>query len=171
VRRVLACLTAVLALTACTGDAKPKAAPSPTVSTPAPVIPTTKPKIVVPTGPAPTTLVKTDLIVGTGDYAVTGRSLAVNYVGAFYKNGQEFDSSWESGHPLNFVAGNEDVIPGWDEGVIGMRVGGRRELIIPPDLAYGASGRGDIGPNETLVFVVDLVSVSGGFAPPPGATP
>jgi peptidylprolyl isomerase len=158
-RRVLASVAAVLALAACTGDDNPVASPSPTVSTPAPVIPTTKPKIVVPKGPAPTTLVKRDLIVGTGDFATPNRNVAVNYVGVLFRTGREFGSSWESGHPLNFVAGNEDVIAGWDEGVIGMRVGGRRELVIPPELAYGAEGKGDIGPNETLVFVVDLVSV------------
>lgn len=171
-RRVLASVAAVLALAACTGDDKPVASPSPTVSTPGPVIPTTKPKVVVPKGPAPTTLVKRDLIVGTGDFAVPGRTVQVNYVGVLYKDGTEFDSSWKtgSGNPIPFTLGNEDVIAGWDEGVVGMRVGGRRMLVIPPALAYGPDGDGTglIGPDEPLVFVVDLVSVSGGFAPPVG---
>jgi FKBP-type peptidyl-prolyl cis-trans isomerase len=171
-RRVLASVAAVLALAACTGDDKPKAIPSPTLSTPGPVLPTTKPKVVVPKGPAPKALVKRDLIIGTGDFAVPGRTVQVNYVGVFFKDGTEFDSSWKTGpgNPLPFVVGNEDVIAGWDEGVVGMRVGGRRELVIPASLAYGADGDGSglIGPDEPLVFVIDLVAVGGGFAPPVG---
>ncbi|MDQ1713021.1 MAG: hypothetical protein QOE45_2471 [Frankiaceae bacterium] len=171
-RRALAALTAVLALSACTGDGK-KVAATPAPTSPAPVVPTTKPTVTVPKGPPPTTLVKRDLIVGTGDFAIPGRNVRVNYVGVLFKNGKEFDSSWKSNppHPLPFLLGNEDVIAGWDEGVVGMRVGGRRELVIPAGLAYGpdGDGTGTIGPNEALVFVVDLVGVSGGFAPPAGS--
>ena len=84
----------------------------------------------------------------------------MQYVGVNYSNGEEFDSSWSTGQPFEFQLGSGGVIPGWDEGIPGMKVGGRRELIIPPDLAYGQQGRPpDIGPDETLVFVVDLVDV------------
>lgn len=117
----------------------------------------------VPAGPKPTALVQTDLIAGTGDTAIPGRTLTVNYLGAHY-DGKTFDSSFDAGdHPLTFVLGGGDVIPGWDQGLIGMRVGGRRQIVIPPDLAYGPEGRGPIGPNETLIFVVDLLSVDAGL--------
>jgi peptidylprolyl isomerase len=161
-RRALACLALALSLTACKDDAKPRAQLSQSTSpTPRPIIPTTKPKITVPKGAPPKTLVKTELIPGTGDIALPGQVVSVNYVGVFYSDGTEFDSSWDDGHPLQFQLGGEQVIPGWDEGVVGMRVGGRRELVIPPDLAYGPEGGQGIPPNSTLVFVVDLVDVSG----------
>jgi FKBP-type peptidyl-prolyl cis-trans isomerase len=163
VRRVLATLAAVLLLAACSGDDKPSSVAQSSGATPPPVLATAKPKVVVPSGPAPKELVKNDLIVGTGDYAVPGKVVTVQYVGVHYTNGKQFDASWDSGHPFPFTLGGEDVIAGWDEGVVGMRVGGRRELIIPPDLGYGPNGDGTgvIGPNETLVFVVDLISVGG----------
>ena len=121
----------------------------------------TKPAVTVPSGPAPTTLQKQDLIVGTGAEAVAGKKVSVQYVGVHYTNGKQFDASWDRGEPFSFTLGEGDVIKGWDQGVPGMKVGGRRQLVIPPDLAYGPGGAPpDIGPNETLIFVIDLLSVS-----------
>ena len=109
---------------------------------------------------APTALEKTDLIVGTGTEAVAGKNIGVQYVGVSQKTKKQFDASWDRGQPFSFVLGEGDVIKGWDQGVPGMKVGGRRQLVIPPGLAYGANGAPPaIGPNETLVFVVDLLSV------------
>jgi peptidylprolyl isomerase len=120
----------------------------------------TRPTVTIPDGPPPPRLVITDLKVGTGAEAVAGKSVTVQYVGVAWSTGKEFDASWDTGQPLPFVLGTGQVIPGWDRGVVGMRVGGRRQLTIPPDLAYGAAGSPPaIGPNETLVFVIDLVSV------------
>ena len=110
---------------------------------------------------APTALEKTDLIVGTGAEAVAGKNIGVQYVGVSQKTKKQFDASWDRGQPFSFVLGQGNVIPGWDQGVPGMKVGGRRKLVIPAGLAYGAQGAGDaIGPNEALVFVVDLVAVN-----------
>jgi peptidylprolyl isomerase len=93
--------------------------------------------------------------------AKKGSNLTVNYVGVLYKGGKEFDSSWKTGQPLApFVLGQGSVIPGWDQGLVGMKVGGRRELIIPSSLAYGPRGSGGIPPNSPLVFVVDLLGAS-----------
>ena len=120
-----------------------------------------KPTVEVPSGNPPTTLQKTDLIVGKGAEAVAGKKVTVQYVGVSFATKKQFDASWDSGQPFSFVLGQGNVIQGWDEGVPGMKVGGRRELVIPADLAYGARGSPPvIGPNETLVFVVDLLSVS-----------
>jgi peptidylprolyl isomerase len=117
--------------------------------------PTVKP----PSGPAPSTLVTKELIKGTGAEAKAGESVTVNYVGVLYKNGKVFNASWESGKPFPFVLGRGQVIPGWDKGVVGMRVGGRRELIIPAAEAYGSRGSPPaIPPNAPLVFVVDLLA-------------
>lgn len=130
---------------------------SPPVYGPSAVI--TKPTVTVPDGAPPATLQITDITVGTGAEAVAGSTVLVQYVGVSWSTKVEFDASW-GGQPLTFVIGSGQVIPGWDQGVAGMRVGGRRELVIPPDLAYGAEGRlPDIVPNETLVFVIDLVVV------------
>jgi peptidylprolyl isomerase len=119
-----------------------------------------KPTVSVPSGSAPTTLQKTDLIVGKGAEAVAGKDVTVQYVGVSFSTKKQFDASWDRGQAFSFVLGAGNVIQGWDEGVPGMKVGGRRQLVIPPDLAYGAEGSPPvIGPNETLVFVVDLVSV------------
>lgn len=121
----------------------------------------TKPKVEVPSGDPPKTLEKKDLKVGSGEEAKTGQKVSVHYVGVAYSTKKEFDSSWGGGRPFNFTLGAGNVIQGWDEGVPGMKVGGRRELVIPPDLAYGPAGYpGAIGPNETLIFVVDLVSIN-----------
>jgi peptidylprolyl isomerase len=121
----------------------------------------TKPTLTVPSGNPPTTLQKKDLIVGKGAEAATGKKVTVQYVGVHFSNKKQFDASWDNGQPFPFTLGAHNVIKGWDEGVPGMKVGGRRQLVIPPDLAYGPNGYPPvIGPNETLVFVVDLVSVS-----------
>jgi len=124
----------------------------------------TKPTVTVPSGAPPTSLVEKDLVVGTGPQAAAGQTLEVQYVGVSYATGKQFDASWDDGpggtaQPFTFQLGAGQVIKGWDEGIAGMRVGGRRELIIPPDLAYGSQSQGPITPNETLVFVVDLLSV------------
>ncbi len=135
--------------------------PTPTATTPKPPSPlATKPVVSVPKAPPPTHLATQDLIKGTGPVAKSGSNVTVNYVGVLYKNGQEFDSSWKRNQPFPFTLGQGQVIPGWDQGVPGMRVGGRRELIIPAKLAYGAQGTSGIPPNSPLVFVVDLLGVS-----------
>ena len=118
-----------------------------------------EPHITPPSGPAPTKLVTKEIVKGTGAEAKTGSAVAVNYVGALYKTGKVFDASWKRNEPFTFTLGKGQVIPGWEQGVIGMKVGGRRELIIPPALGYGAKGSPpSIPPNETLIFVVDLLS-------------
>jgi FKBP-type peptidyl-prolyl cis-trans isomerase FkpA len=101
----------------------------------------------------------TDEVVGTGDEAVAGKTVTVNYVGTL-TNGKKFDSSYDRNQPFDFKLGGGQVIKGWDEGVAGMKVGGKRKLVIPPDLGYGAQGAGsDIPPNATLVFEVELLGV------------
>jgi peptidylprolyl isomerase len=120
-----------------------------------------KPVVTVPTGPAPTKLVTKDLVTGTGQTAKAGDTVTVNYVGELYKNGKEFDSSWSRNQPFTTPLTTGSVIPGWVQGIPGMKVGGRRELIIPASLAYGSKGSGStIPPNSPLVFVVDLLSIS-----------
>ena len=120
----------------------------------------TKPEIDAPEGPAPTELVSTDEILGEGEEAGRGDVVDVHYVGVSHSTGEQFDASWDRGEPLRFQLGVGQVITGWDQGVQGMKVGGRRRLEIPPHLGYGARGAGSaIGPNETLIFVCDLVSV------------
>lgn len=119
-----------------------------------------KPEIDFPEGEPPTELEITDLTVGDGEEATAGRQVSVHYVGVAFSTGEEFDASYNRGAPLDFPLGAGRVIPGWDTGVAGMKVGGRRKLVIPPHLAYGSRGAGGvIGPNETLIFVVDLVGV------------
>jgi len=111
-------------------------------------------------GPAPAELKIIDLEVGTGPEAVAGKTVAVHYVGVAHSSGEEFDSSYDRGAPLVFPLGARRVITGWDTGLIGMKVGGRRRLEIPPHLAYGDRGAGGvIAPGETLIFVCDLVGV------------
>jgi peptidylprolyl isomerase len=121
----------------------------------------TQPTVEVPDCSAPEELVVNDLERGSGAEAKAGDEVVVQYVGIKFSNGQEFDSSWSRGaKPFPFQLGGGQVIAGWDQGIEGMKVGGRRELIIPPELAYGAAGQPPtIGPNETLVFVVDLQDV------------
>jgi peptidylprolyl isomerase len=119
-----------------------------------------KPEVSVPAGDPPTALQKSDLIVGDGAEAVAGKKVTVHYVGVSFSTKEQFDASWDNGAPFSFVLGGGGVIQGWDEGVPGMKVGGRRQLVIPPALAYGPQGFPPvIAPNETLVFVVDLLSV------------
>ncbi|NVM98020.1 FKBP-type peptidyl-prolyl cis-trans isomerase [Arthrobacter sp. SDTb3-6] len=120
----------------------------------------TKPEIDFPDHEVPTELVVEDLIEGTGTEVVPGSTVSTHYVGVAFSTGEEFDSSWGRGTPLDFRAGVGQVIQGWDQGLIGMKVGGRRRLEIPSELAYGSRGAGAaIGPNEALIFVVDLVGV------------
>jgi peptidylprolyl isomerase len=123
---------------------------------------TEKPEVLVPTGQDPSyQLELEDIVVGDGDEAVAGRVVEVHYVGVSWKTGKQFDASWDRGSTFKFGLGKGMVIPGWDQGVAGMKVGGRRRITIPPMLAYGKRGAGNvIGPDETLVFVVDLFSVS-----------
>jgi peptidylprolyl isomerase len=134
----------------------------PIVTTPAPPPALSKkPVVVVPSGPPPKQLVTRDLVTGTGKTAQAGSTVTVNYVGVLYKNGSEFDSSWKTGRPFTTPLSPSSVIPGWVQGIQGMKVGGRRELIIPPALGYGTAGHPpQIPPNSTLVFVVDLLSVA-----------
>ena len=122
----------------------------------------TKPEVTVPVGEAPgSALLTDDLEVGTGDEATPGRRVEVHYVGVSWSTGEQFDASWDRGDTFTFKLGAGQVIPGWEQGVSGMKVGGRRWMRIPPAMAYGTSGAGGvIGPNETLVFVVDLLNVS-----------
>jgi peptidylprolyl isomerase len=117
-----------------------------------------EPKVTPPSGPAPAALEKKDLIVGTGKEAKAGDEVTVNYVGVLYKGGKEFDASWKRQEPFQFKLGAKQVIPGWDQGVPGMKVGGRRELVIPAELAYGKTGSPPTIPaNAPLVFVIDLL--------------
>lgn len=119
-----------------------------------------KPEVDAPEGPPPAELEVTDLTVGNGAEAGPGDTVKVHYVGVAYSTGEEFDASYNRGAPLDFPLGAGRVIRGWDEGVAGMKVGGRRRLVIPPHLAYGDRGAGGvIAPGETLIFVVDLVDV------------
>lgn len=118
-----------------------------------------KPTVEVPQGPPPKELQIEDIEEGDGETVASGDQVEVQYVGVDYESGKEFDSSYDTGEPFPVQIGSGQVIPGWDEGIPGMKVGGRRQLVIPPDLAYGPQGQPpDIGPNATLVFVIDLVS-------------
>ncbi len=172
-RLATAMVAAALALTACSdsGDdtvAAPEAKESACPGAPTPVEPPagattdikTKPAITVPKAPAPAQLQVSDIVVGDGPQACSGQALSMQYVGVTYADGKQFDASWDRGEPFAFQLGGGQVIGGWDQGIVGMKVGGRRQLVIPPDLGYGAQGAPpDIPPAATLVFVVDLVSV------------
>jgi len=167
-------LLAAFALAGC-GASKKKAdaavTPAPAASTPAATTPAApkadprlsrKPKVTPPSGKAPTSLVVKDLIKGTGAPARAGQLLTVQYVGVLYKSGKQFDASWDRGQPFQFPLGQGQVIPGWDNGLVGMKIGGRRELIIPPADGYGAQGSPPvIPPNAPLVFVIDLQGAQG----------
>lgn len=119
-----------------------------------------KPEIDFPEGPVPTELVIEDLLDGSGRVVTSGDTVICHYVGVVYETGEEFDASWNRGEPLRFRVGIGQVIQGWDQGLLGMRVGGRRRLEIPSELAYGEQGAGTvIGPNQALIFIVDLVDV------------
>ena len=121
----------------------------------------TKPDVQIPDGPPPADLAIEDLVVGTGAEATAGKTVDVHYVGVGWSTKKQFDASWDRGGTFSFPLGQGRVIKGWDQGVVGMRVGGRRRLTIPARLGYGDRGAGaDIKPGETLVFVVDLLKVS-----------
>jgi len=174
-KRILILLVTAVTLSACgsskapgvvqapgegaTAAAPPATSTTTTATTPLPAALNTKPTVVPPKGSPPKQLVIKDLIKGTGPSATPSSTVTVNYVGVLYKNGKEFDSSWKRGQTATFSLSG--VIKGWTEGIPGMKVGGRRELIIPANLAYGKTGSPpSIGPNEPLVFVIDLHSVS-----------
>ena len=120
----------------------------------------TKPAVDIPAGDPPADLVIDDLVVGDGDEAVAGAIVTVHYVGVAWSDAQQFDASWDRNEPFDFRLGAGQVIAGWDQGVAGMKVGGRRKLTIPPHMGYGDYGAGSvIKGGETLVFVVDLLNV------------
>jgi len=131
-----------------------------TSSTPLPAALKTKPKVTIPSGPPPKKLVVKDLIKGTGAAATANSTVNVQYVGELYKGGKQFDASWNdgSGQPVSLPLSG--VIKGWQQGIPGMKIGGRRELIIPPSLGYGATAQAKIPANSTLVFVIDLHAIS-----------
>jgi peptidylprolyl isomerase len=119
-----------------------------------------KPVIETTGDESPGALIVNDIVEGKGPEAKTGDSVSMQYVGVLYSDGTEFDASWERGEPFEFTLGAGEVIPGWDQGIPGMKVGGRRELVIPPDLAYGPAGQPPtIPPDSTLVFIVDLEDI------------
>ncbi len=121
---------------------------------------TDKPLVEPHLGESPTDLIIEDLVVGDGPMAAAGQTAVVHYVGVSASTGQQFDASWDRGDPFSFPLGGGYVIAGWDQGVTGMRVGGRRRLVIPSHLGYGERGAGGvIAPGETLIFVVDLLEV------------
>ena len=165
---ILIAVVAVLGVTACgddddssAGQAQQDGATETTPSADALKDTTTKPVIPKPTGTPPRRLVKENIVKGTGPAAKPGDTVTVNYVGMNFSNGQEFDSSWDSGAAFPVQLGAGMVIEGWDKGLVGVKKGGRRMLTIPPEMGYGAEGYPpDIPPNETLVFVVDVVSIN-----------
>jgi peptidylprolyl isomerase len=115
-----------------------------------------KPTITKPSGDPPTELITKDIVVGKGAAAKDGDKLEMHYLGALF-DGEQFEASWDSDQPFPLTLGEGNVIPGWDQGIVGMKEGGRRLLVIPPDLAYGEQGQGNIPPGATLIFVVDVV--------------
>lgn len=151
---------------ATTGSTTSTTAPSSTIAaiatpTGAGTFGTKPPPVTAPTGRPPTVLESADLIVGTGVAAKANDTVTVQYVGVDYSTDRQFQASWDTHSPFSFTLGVGQVIKGWDEGVVGMKVGGRRELIIPPKLAYGASPPPNSGieTNATLIFVVDLLKI------------
>jgi peptidylprolyl isomerase len=173
-RRLLPCLLLLLLAVpaACgsdddSGEPAAKATPEKTSEEPSPSAQrealkdtSTRPVIPKPSGSPPRRLEKQDIVKGKGPAAKPGDTVTVQYVGVAFSTGDEFDASWDRGQPFPVPLGAGQVIEGWDKGLVGMRKGGRRMLTIPPELGYGSRGAGGaIGPNETLVFVVDLVKV------------
>jgi peptidylprolyl isomerase len=167
---VASTLLAAAGLSACGGSSKapgvqtaPSGGSTSATQTTASVPPalSRQPTVSVPKGAPPTHLVVKDLITGNGTTATAGKTVTVNYVGVLYNTGKQFDSSWSRNQPFTTPLSSGSVIPGWVQGIQGMKVGTRRELIIPPALGYGKTGQPPtIPPNSTLVFVVDLLSVS-----------
>lgn len=158
-RSVLA-LALVLGLTACSSQPETPIASAPVVKTVMPVVSGAlgqTPVISKPEGPAPTSLQMSDLVLGSGAQVASTSTVTVQYLGLSWSDGKVFDSSWQRGQSASF--GLDQVIAGWQQGLLGMKVGGRRLIVVPPDLGYGAAGTGAIKPNETLVFVVDLLAV------------
>jgi peptidylprolyl isomerase len=174
---LLACLLLAVFASACGDDPEDEAAAPQETATAAPAEPEPepgiadiesistdlkeKPAVAQPSGEPPAELQSTDIVKGKGKAAKAGDTVSVQYVGTSWSTGTQFDASWDrGGEPFTFPLGAGQVIPGWDQGVVGMKEGGRRLLVIPPDLAYGAqSPSPDIGPNETLIFVVDLEKI------------
>lgn len=153
-------LVIALVVAGCTGDGD---APDDTADSPSPAAGnvTAKPEFEIPGEEPPNELEARVLVEGEGDTAEGGDTVTVHYVGKAWSTGEEFASSWDRDEPFVFELGVSSVIEGWERGIEGMRVGERRMLVIPPDQAYGDQGAGSIGPGETLVFVVDLLSVEG----------
>jgi peptidylprolyl isomerase len=171
-KKLCALLAAAVALAACGGDSKSdETAATPTTTATATAAPVgkvkvtgalgAKPKVTITpiNATPPAKLVKKDIAKGHGKKAKSGDTVTVQYYGALYQNGSEFDASWDRNQPFSFPLGAGQVIPGWDKGVVGMKVGGRRVLTIPPELGYGPQGSGPIPPNSTLVFVVDMLKI------------
>jgi peptidylprolyl isomerase len=157
---VAVCLALALAIAGCGGGDDSSSSTGSTDAAATEVNTDVKPKVTVPSTPAPKKLTEKELVEGTGPEAKAGDEVTVQYVGVGYESGQEFDASWDRGEPFSFNLGAGEVIAGWDQGVAGMKVGGRRELTIPGELAYGPAGSPpEIGPNETLIFVIDLLAV------------
>jgi peptidylprolyl isomerase len=152
--------TSTAASSSATTSASASATSTTTSSTPLPAALKTKPKVSIPSGAPPSKLVVKDLIKGTGPAATASSTVNVQYVGELYKGGKQFDASWNdgSGQPVSLPLSG--VIKGWQQGIPGMKIGGRRELIIPPGLGYGATAHSKIPANSTLVFVIDLHGVS-----------
>jgi peptidylprolyl isomerase len=148
------------ATTSASTSASASATSTTTSSTPLPAALKTKPKVTIPSGPPPSKLVVKDLIKGTGAAATASSTVNVQYVGELYKGGKQFDASWDdgSGQPVSLPLSG--VIKGWQQGIPGMKIGGRRELIIPASLGYGATAQSKIPANSTLVFVIDLHAIS-----------
>ena len=171
-RYLIACGLAALSLTAagCGGDdtetadftvEAPPAGSADTAAAEEPASAGKKPKVTIPDGPPPKKLETRDIKEGSGPAAKAGDSVSMAYVGVAYSTKKEFDNSYDRGQPFDFTLGEGSVIAGWDEGIVGMKVGGQRELIIPPDQGYGAQGSPpNIKPNETLVFIVDLLAIN-----------
>jgi peptidylprolyl isomerase len=162
-RTLLLLLLLVLALAGCGGDDEGEAAATPTATptaTPANTDTSKKPVVTVPDELPPDTLQKRDIVTGKGRAAKKGDTVTMQYVGVAWSTSVEFDASWDRGEPFTFKLGEGKVIKGWDEGIPGMKVGGRRELTIPAEQAYGAQGSPpSIGPNECLRFIVDLQKI------------
>jgi peptidylprolyl isomerase len=162
------CLALAIAVAGCGSSSDSSSSPSessaPTESTGSTESSSTtekkKPKVTVPKGVSPKSFAIRELEEGSGATAKSGDTVTVQYVGVGYDSEEEFDSSWSRNEPFTFTLGAGEVIKGWDQGVDGMKVGGRRELLIPGNLAYGPAGSPPkIGPNETLIFVIDLLAV------------